>query len=154
VAVDAPTKPARPVPMLQPIPFLGPDRLAPEIRLSWLQWLIHRHAPCFGVWGMSKATWSSTAASGLGTRATLLPALLLASTALAQRVDATSMGQGFFDYAKPYVIWAGAAMVLLCVAAAAFLKQFLKEALLTAGIVVMLVFLFNTFPDLVRALSR
>ena len=45
-------------------------------------------------------------------------------------------------------------MVLLCVAAAAFLKQFLKEALLTAGIVVMLVFLFNTFPDLVRALSR
>jgi hypothetical protein len=103
---------------------------------------------------MSKATWSSTAAPGLGTRVTLLPALLLASTALAQRVDATSMGQGFFDYAKPYVIWAGAAMVLLCVAAAAFLKQFLKEALLTAGIVVMLVFLFNTFPDLVRALSR
>jgi len=103
---------------------------------------------------MSKATWSSTAAPGLGTRVTLLPALLLASTALAQRVDATSMGQGFFDYARPYVIWAGAAMVLLCVAAAAFLKQFLKEALLTAGIVVMLVFLFNTFPDLVRALSR
>ena len=103
---------------------------------------------------MTRATWPSTAASGLGTRVTLLPALLLASTALAQRVDATSMGQGFFDYAKPYVIWAGAAMVLLCVAAAAFLKQFLKEALLTAGIVVMLVFLFNTFPDLVRALSR
>ena len=43
----------------------------------------------------------------------------------------TAMGQGFFDYAKPYVIWAGAAMVLLCVAAAAFLKQFLKEALLS-----------------------
>ena len=66
----------------------------------------------------------------------------------------TAMGQGFFDYAKPYVVWSGAAMVVLCVAAAAFFKQFLKEALLTAGIVVMLVFLFNTFPDLVRALSR
>jgi hypothetical protein len=37
-------------------------------------------------------------------------------------------------------------MVVLCVAAAAFFKQFLKEALMTAGIVVMFVFLFNTFP--------
>jgi len=81
-------------------------------------------------------------------------ALLLSTSALAQRVDPTAMGQGFFDYAKPYVVWSGAAMVVLCVASAAFLKQFLKEALLTAGIVVMLVFLFNTFPDLVRALSR
>jgi hypothetical protein len=77
-----------------------------------------------------------------------------AAAALAQHVDATAMGQGFFDYARPYVVWAGAGMVLLCVAAAAFFKPFLKEALLTAGIVVMLVFLFNTFPDLVRALSR
>ena len=83
-----------------------------------------------------------------------LLAVTLPLSALAQRVDPTAMGQGFFDYAKPYVVWSGAAMVLLCVAAAAFLKQFLKEALLTAGIVVMLVFLFNTFPDLVRALSR
>ena len=81
-------------------------------------------------------------------------ALMVSTSALAQRVDPTAMGQGFFDYAKPYVIWAGAAMVLLCVAAAAFLKQFLREALLTAGVVVMLVILFNTFPDLVRALSR
>jgi hypothetical protein len=104
-------------------------------------------------WGMTLST-SRSAVSGLGTRLLLLAGLLATSTALAQRVDATAMGQGFFDYAKPYVIWAGAAMVLLCVAAAAFLKQFLKEALLTAGIVVMLVFLFNTFPDLVRALSR
>jgi hypothetical protein len=103
---------------------------------------------------MTRSKPSRHAVSGLGTRLLLVPALLAASTAVAQRVDATSMGQGFFDYAKPYVIWAGAAMVLLCVAAAAFLKQFLKEALLTAGVVVMLVFLFNTFPDLVRALSR
>jgi hypothetical protein len=95
-----------------------------------------------------------SAVLGLGTRLLPFCALLVASTAFAQRVDAASMGQGFFDYAKPYVIWAGAAMVLLCVAAAAFLKQFLKEALLTAGVVVILVFLFNTFPDLVRALSR
>jgi hypothetical protein len=80
--------------------------------------------------------------------------LTISTGALAQRVDPTAMGQGFFDYAKPYVVWSGAAMVVLCVAAAAFFKQFLKEALLTAGIVVMLVFLFNTFPDLVRALSR
>ena len=81
-------------------------------------------------------------------------AVTFSTGALAQRVDPTAMGQGFFDYAKPYVVWSGAAMVVLCVAAAAFFKQFLKEALLTAGIVVMLVFLFNTFPDLVRALSR
>ncbi len=77
-----------------------------------------------------------------------------AAPALAQSVDATSMGQGFFAYARPYVIWAGAAMVLLCVAAATVFKPLLKDALITAGIVVMLVFLFNTFPDLVRALSR
>jgi hypothetical protein len=97
---------------------------------------------------------SRSAVLGLGTRLLLVLAVLLSSSAVAQSVDATSMGQGFFQYAKPYVIWAGAAMVLLCVAAAAFLKQFLKEALLTAGVVVILVFLFNTFPDLVRALSR
>ena len=103
---------------------------------------------------MTPNTSSKTAVLGLGTRLLFFSAVLLASTAFAQSVDATSMGQGFFQYAKPYVIWAGAAMVLLCVAAAAFLKQFLKEALLTAGIVVILVFLFNTFPDLVRALSR
>ena len=103
---------------------------------------------------MTHTTSSKTAVLGLGTRLLFSCAVLLASTAFAQSVDATSMGQGFFLYAKPYVIWAGAAMVLLCVAAAAFLKQFLKEALLTAGIVVILVFLFNTFPDLVRALSR
>ncbi len=76
------------------------------------------------------------------------------ASALAQSVDPTSMGQGFFAYARPYVIWAGAAMVLLCVAAATFFKPLLKDALITAGIVVMLVFLFNTFPDLVRALSH
>jgi hypothetical protein len=87
-------------------------------------------------------------------RPTALVAWGAAGAALAQHVDATAMGQGFFDYIRPYVIWAGAGMVLLCVAAAAFFKPFLKEALLTAGIVVMLVFLFNTFPDLVRALSR
>ena len=103
---------------------------------------------------MTPTSTSRPAVLGLGTRLLLLVAVLLAVPAVAQSVDATSMGQGFFQYAKPYVIWAGAAMVLLCVAAAAFLKQFLKEALLTAGIVVMLVFLFNTFPDLVRALSR
>jgi len=103
---------------------------------------------------MNHLTSFSSAAAGLGTRLVCLAVLLAASSALAQRVDATSMGQGFFDYARPYVIWAGAAMVLLCVAAAAFFKQFLKEELLTAGIVVMLVFLFNTFPDLVRALGR
>jgi hypothetical protein len=77
-----------------------------------------------------------------------------AASALAQSVDPTAMGQGFFAYARPYVIWAGAAMVLLCVAAATFFKPLLKDALITAGIVVMLVFLFNTFPDLVRALSH
>lgn len=87
-------------------------------------------------------------------RATAALAWAVATSAFAQRVDAATMGQGFFDYAKPYVVWSGAAMVVLCVAAAAFFKQFLKEALMTAGIVVMLVFLFNTFPDLVRALSR
>ena len=76
------------------------------------------------------------------------------AAAHAQSVDPTTMGQGFFAYVRPYVIWAGAGMVLLCVAAAAFFKPFLKEALITAGIVVMLVFLFNTFPDLVRALSH
>jgi hypothetical protein len=86
-------------------------------------------------------------------RAVALLAATLATFALAAP-DPTAMGQGFFDYAKPYVVWSGAAMVVLCVAAAAFFKQFLKEALMTAGIVVMLVFLFNTFPDLVRALSR
>ena len=86
-------------------------------------------------------------------RAVALLGGILSTSALAG-VDPTAMGQGFFDYAKPYVVWSGAAMVVLCVAAAAFFKQFLKEALLTAGIVVMLVFLFNTFPDLVRALSR
>ena len=78
----------------------------------------------------------------------------MAASALAQSVDPTAMGQGFFAYARPYVIWAGAGMVLLCVAAATFFKPLLKEALITAGIVVMLVFLFNTFPDLVRALSH
>ena len=103
---------------------------------------------------MTAKPFSSSAAAGLGTQPFILAVLLAASTAFAQRVDPTAMGQGFFDYARPYVIWAGAAMVLLCVAAAAFFKQFLKEALLTAGIVVMLVFLFNTFPDLVRALGR
>jgi hypothetical protein len=77
-----------------------------------------------------------------------------AASAVAQSVDPTSMGQGFFAYARPYVIWAGAGMVLLCVAAATFFKPLLKDALITAGIVVMLVFLFNTFPDLVRALSH
>jgi hypothetical protein len=77
-----------------------------------------------------------------------------AATAVAQSVDPTAMGQGFFAYARPYVIWAGAGMVVLCVAAATFYKPLLREALLTAGIVVMLVFLFNTFPDLVRALSH
>jgi hypothetical protein len=77
-----------------------------------------------------------------------------AASTLAQSVDPTAMGQGFFAYARPYVIWAGAAMVLLCVAAATFFKPLLKDALITAGIVVMLVFLFNTFPDLVRALSH
>ena len=77
-----------------------------------------------------------------------------ASAALAQSVDPAVMGQGFFAYARPYIIWAGAGMVLLCVAAATVFKPLLKEALITAGIVVMLVFLFNTFPDLVRALSR
>lgn len=84
-------------------------------------------------------------------------ALLLwsaAASAMAQTVDPTAMGQGFFAYTRPYVIWAGAGMVVLCVAAATFYKPLLKEALLTAGIVVMLVFLFNTFPDLVRALSH
>jgi hypothetical protein len=84
-------------------------------------------------------------------------ALLLwsaAASAVAQSVDPTAMGQGFFAYTRPYVIWAGAGMVVLCVAAATFYKPLLKEALLTAGIVVMLVFLFNTFPDLVRALSH
>jgi hypothetical protein len=74
--------------------------------------------------------------------------------AIAQSVDPAAMGQGFFAYARPYVIWAGAGMVLLCVAAATFFKRLLKDALITAGIVVMLVFLFNTFPDLVRALSH
>ncbi len=86
-----------------------------------------------------------------------LGALLLwgvASSALAQSVDPTAMGQGFFAYAKPFVIWAGAGMVLLCVAAATFFKPLLIEALITAGIVVMLVFLFNTFPALVQALSH
>jgi hypothetical protein len=90
-------------------------------------------------------------------RCTRLVAVLAfgaAATALAQSVDPTAMGQGFFAYARPYVIWAGAAMVVLCVAAATFYKPLLREALLTAGIVVMLVFLFNTFPDLVRALSH
>jgi hypothetical protein len=88
------------------------------------------------------------------TRAVALVTLLSTASALAQTVDPTSMGQGFFAYAKPFVIWAGAGMVLLCVAAAAFYKPFLKEALVTAGIVVMLVFLFNTFPALVAALSH
>lgn len=88
------------------------------------------------------------------TRGAALVALLCTASALAQSVDPTSMGQGFFAYAKPFVIWAGAGMVLLCVAAAAFFKPFLKEALITAGIVVMLVFLFNTFPALVAALSH
>jgi hypothetical protein len=83
-----------------------------------------------------------------------LAALASAASAFAQSVDPAAMGQGFFAYARPYVVWAGAGMVLLCVAAATFFKPFLKEALITAGIVVMLVFLFNTFPDLVRALSR
>ncbi len=78
----------------------------------------------------------------------------MAGSALAQSVDPTAMGQGFFAYAKPFVIWAGAGMVLLCVAAATFFKPLLKEALITAGIVVMLVFLFNTFPALVQALSH
>ncbi|MGO9829687.1 MAG: hypothetical protein ACLPJH_06065 [Myxococcaceae bacterium] len=78
----------------------------------------------------------------------------IAASALAQSVDPTAMGQGFFAYAKPFVIWAGAGMVLLCVAAATFFKPLLKEALITAGIVVMLVFLFNTFPALVQALSH
>jgi hypothetical protein len=89
-------------------------------------------------------------------RLRLLPVLVWgsAASALAQSVDPTAMGQGFFAYARPYVIWAGAGMVLMCVAAATFFKRFLKDALITAGIVVMLVFLFNTFPDLVRALSR
>jgi hypothetical protein len=80
--------------------------------------------------------------------------LATAGSALAQSVDPASMGQGFFAYARPFVIWAGAGMVLLCVAAATFYKPFLKEALITAGIVVMLVFLFNTFPALVSALSH
>jgi len=88
------------------------------------------------------------------TRIAVLFALDAATSALAQSFDPAAMGQGFFAYARPYVIWAGAGMVLLCVAAATFFKPFLKEALITAGIVVMLVFLFNTFPDLVRALSR
>jgi multidrug transporter EmrE-like cation transporter len=83
-----------------------------------------------------------------------LAAWATAASAFAQSVDPTSMGQGFFAYARPYVIWAGAGMVLLCVAAALFFKPLLKDALITAGIVVMLVFLFNTFPDLVRALSH
>jgi hypothetical protein len=78
----------------------------------------------------------------------------VATSALAQSVDPTAMGQAFFAYTRPYVIWAGAGMVVLCVAAATFYKPLLKEALITAGIVVMLVFLFNTFPDLVRALSH
>jgi multidrug transporter EmrE-like cation transporter len=88
------------------------------------------------------------------TRLATIVAWGAAASALAQSVDPTSMGQGFFAYAKPYVIWAGAGMVLLCVAAAAFFKPFLKEALITAGIVVMVVFLFNTFPALVLALSH
>jgi hypothetical protein len=88
-------------------------------------------------------------------RSPALAALLAWGTrAYAQSVDPTSMGQGFFAYARPYVVWAGAGMVLLCVAAALFYKPLLKDALITAGIVVMLVFLFNTFPDLVRALSH
>ena len=87
-------------------------------------------------------------------RLTALAAWGVAASALAQSVDPAAMGQGFFAYVRPYVVWAGAGMVLLCVAAATFFKPFLKEALITAGIVVMLVFLFNTFPELVRALSR
>jgi glucan phosphoethanolaminetransferase (alkaline phosphatase superfamily) len=89
-----------------------------------------------------------------GSRLAGLLLVCLAGSALAQSVDPTAMGQGFFAYARPYVIWAGAAMVLLCVAAATFYKPLLKDALVTAAIVVMLVFLFNTFPDLVRALSH
>ncbi len=87
-------------------------------------------------------------------RLTVLLFSCAAASALGQTVDPTAMGQGFFAYARPYVVWAGAGMVLLCVAAATFYKPLLKEALITAGIVVMLVFLFNTFPDLVRALSH
>jgi hypothetical protein len=87
-------------------------------------------------------------------RSAALLVLATAGSALAQSVDPTSMGQGFFAYARPFVIWAGAGMVLLCVAAATIYKPFLKEALITAGIVVMLVFLFNTFPALVTALSH
>jgi hypothetical protein len=90
-------------------------------------------------------------------RSARVGALLLwsgAASAMAQSVDPTAMGQSFFAYIRPYVIWAGAGMVVLCVAAATFYKPLLKEALITAGIVVMLVFLFNTFPDLVRALSH
>jgi len=87
-------------------------------------------------------------------RLTALAVWGVATAALAQSVDPAAMGQGFFAYVRPYVIWAGAGMVLLCVAAATFFKPFLREALITAGIVVMLVFLFNTFPELVRALSR
>ncbi len=92
--------------------------------------------------------------SAQGARLTAFAVLAFAASAFAQSVDPAAMGQGFFAYARPYVVWAGAGMVLLCVAAAIFFKPFLKEALITAGIVVMLVFLFNTFPDLVRALSR
>lgn len=87
-------------------------------------------------------------------RLAALVSFAVALPALAQSLDPAAMGQGFFAYARPYIVWAGAGMVLLCVAAATVYKPLLKEALITAGIVVMLVFLFNTFPDLVRALSH
>jgi hypothetical protein len=99
---------------------------------------------------LARSVWSARRSASFGA----LLGLSVAASALAQSVDPTTMGQGFFAYTRPYVIWAGAGMVVLCVAAATFYKPLLKEALITAGIVVMLVFLFNTFPDLVRALSH
>ena len=99
---------------------------------------------------IARTLWSARRSARVGA----LLCWSVAASAMAQSVDPTAMGQGFFAYTRPYVIWAGAGMVVLCVAAATFYKPLLKEALITAGIVVMLVFLFNTFPDLVRALSH